>query len=162
MVQQRQRKDGQAQGQRKAQRGQRVQQLRGQLLLQQLQRRKRQVESTTGWTRKSFQRTTRIWRRKRIQQQRQQPTTRKRAKGKHATNVCYRCGQPGHMANCDNHHRHSYTSIVGTTIPTTPTGTWNRTTAQNSDQPTHQAFLIQMGLRDKPQRTTNCHTDLRV
>ena len=53
----------------------------------------RQVQSTTGWTRKSFQRTTRIWQRKRIQQQRkrkrilQQPTRRKRSKRK-ASNKC--------------------------------------------------------------------------
>ena len=48
----------------------------------------RQAQSTIGWTRKSFQRTTRIWQRKRIQQQRkrkrisQQSTRRKRSKRK--------------------------------------------------------------------------------
>ena len=78
------------QGQRKIQQRQRLRELREQL---QLQRRKRQVQSTTGWTRKSFQRTTRIWQRKRIQQQRkrkrilQQPTRRTRSKRK-ARNKC--------------------------------------------------------------------------
>ena len=43
--------------------------------------------------------------------------------------------------------------MVCTTISTTPTGTWNRTTTQNSDEPAHQAFRAQMGLHDKPQRT---------
>ena len=88
MVQQRKRKEGQAQGQRKVQQRQRLRQLREQLQLQQLHRRKRQVQSTTGWTRKSIQRTTRIWQRKRIQQQRkrqrilQQPTRRISSKRK--------------------------------------------------------------------------------
>ena len=48
MVQQRKRKEGQAQGQRKVQQRQRLRQLREQLQQQQLQRRKRQVQSTTG------------------------------------------------------------------------------------------------------------------
>ena len=33
---------------------------------------------------------------------------------------------------------------------------WNRTTTENSHQPTHQAARVQMGLRDKPQWTTDC------
>ena len=71
MVQERQRKEGQAQGQRKVQQRQRLRQLREQLQLQQLQRWKRQVQSTTVLTRTSIQRTTRI-----------QPTRRKRSKRK--------------------------------------------------------------------------------
>ena len=88
VVQQGKRKEGQAQGQRKVQQRQRLQELREQLQRQQLQRRKRQIQSTTGWTRKSIQRTTWIWQRKRIQQQRKrqrvlrQPSRRKRSKRK--------------------------------------------------------------------------------
>ena len=88
----------------------------------------------------------------------------KEAKGKHATNVCYRCGQPKHMAkqcrvaihNCDTGNFDANDQTAD--IPTTPTGTCKRTTAQNSDQPAHQALRVQMGLRDRPQWTTNCHT----
>ena len=61
-------KKGKRKGKGKYNKGQRLRQLREQLQLQQLQRRKRQVQSKTGWARKSIQRTTRIWQRKRIQQ----------------------------------------------------------------------------------------------
>ena len=93
MVQQRKRKEGKAEGQRKVQQRQRLRQLREHLQPQQLQRRKREVQSTTGWTRKSIQRTTWIWQRRRIQQQRkrqrilQQPTRRKRSNRK-TSNTC--------------------------------------------------------------------------
>ena len=254
MVQQRQRKERQTQGQRKAQQRQRLRELHEQLQLQQLQRTRKQIQSATGWTRKSFQRTTRIWQRKRIQQQRkrqrvlQQPTRRKRINRK-ACNTCllqmwasrtHGQAMQSWAYNCDTgnvdtndqtddwygqthyddnwYHQDQTDRLVSpqppqqasssaasisrlqevtvamtgaaqqhtkdnkwvnlmvdssaathathvcpqqrTTISTTPARTWNKTTAQNSYKSAHQALWIQMGLRDKPQRTTDCHTIL--
>ena len=83
-----QRTEGQVQRQRKAQQRQRLRRLQEQLRLQQLQRRKRRAQSTTGWTRTSFQSTIRIGKGK----------GGKGAKGKQAANDCYRWGQPGQFA----------------------------------------------------------------
>ena len=73
---------------------------------------KRNQQPVTGWTRKSFQMTTRILEGKGHSDKGKGYNNQqggKGAKGKHATNVCHRCGQPGHMAkqcrvaiyNCD-------------------------------------------------------------
>ena len=61
--------------------------------------------------------------------------------------------------------RRGYTcmpTMVCITIPTTPTSTRHRTTTAHSEQPAHQASRVQMGLHDKPQWTTDCHTVLRL
>ena len=97
MAQQRQRKERQA-GAKQSTAKAKATAARRVPLQQQQQRRERQAVHSTGWTRKSFQRT-RIRERRRIQDTTTTQKRRKGAKGKHASNVCYRCGQPGHMAN---------------------------------------------------------------
>ena len=56
--------------------------------------------------------------------------------------------------------RRGYTCMPTMVCATLPTlaRTRNRTTAQNSDKSAHLALWVQMGLLDKPQWITDCHT----